>query len=318
MEAIAPLLGLGSILVILAGLFALVRPVEMLRIRTRTTASLVLGAGIAGLLVASGATPDEAAAARVDLAAASPSPTTTSVSIAIPTTTSTLASTTTSTTTSTTPSTSTTTTRPPPTTTTTSPREAVTVTGIVDGDTIDVAFADRTDRVRLIGIDAPDRGDPGFEEAAAYLSGLIAGSEISMVRDHSDRDRFDRLLRYLYIGDVFVNEAMVTSGWAQAARYPPDTAMADVLEAAQDEARTSRLGAWAPPPTTTVTVATTTTVASTTTSGGGNCDSSYPDVCIPPYPPDLDCGEISFRQFKVTGSDPHGFDGDHDGIGCES
>ena len=49
-----------------------------------------------------------------------------------------------------------------------------------------------------------------------------------------------------------------------------------------------------------------------------NCDPSYPDVCIPPYPPDLDCGEIEFRNFKVLQPDPHGFDRDKDGIGCES
>lgn len=48
------------------------------------------------------------------------------------------------------------------------------------------------------------------------------------------------------------------------------------------------------------------------------CDPSYPSVCIPPYPPDLDCGEIAHRRFRVTGSDPHGFDRDRDGIGCES
>jgi endonuclease YncB( thermonuclease family) len=53
-------------------------------------------------------------------------------------------------------------------------------------------------------------------------------------------------------------------------------------------------------------------------AGGGNCDPSYPTVCIPPYPPDLDCGQISFRRFDVIGSDPHGFDSDNDGIGCES
>jgi micrococcal nuclease len=52
--------------------------------------------------------------------------------------------------------------------------------------------------------------------------------------------------------------------------------------------------------------------------GGGNCDPSYPGTCIPAYPPDLDCGEISDRNFDVIGSDPHGFDGDNDGIGCES
>ena len=49
-----------------------------------------------------------------------------------------------------------------------------------------------------------------------------------------------------------------------------------------------------------------------------SCDPSYPDVCIPPWPPDLDCGEIRYSNFKVLPDDPHGFDGDNDGIGCES
>jgi len=49
-----------------------------------------------------------------------------------------------------------------------------------------------------------------------------------------------------------------------------------------------------------------------------SCDPSYPDVCITPYPVDLDCDEISYSNFRVIGSDPHGFDRDNDGIGCES
>jgi hypothetical protein len=52
--------------------------------------------------------------------------------------------------------------------------------------------------------------------------------------------------------------------------------------------------------------------------GGGNCDPSYPTVCIPPPPPDLDCGDVNATNFTVKGSDPHGFDGDNDGIGCET
>ncbi len=49
-----------------------------------------------------------------------------------------------------------------------------------------------------------------------------------------------------------------------------------------------------------------------------DCDPSYPDVCIPPWPPDLNCGDISYRNFYVLPDDPHGFDPDKDGIGCES
>ncbi len=48
-----------------------------------------------------------------------------------------------------------------------------------------------------------------------------------------------------------------------------------------------------------------------------NCDPAYPDVCIPPYPPDLECGDIRYVHFKVLPQDPHGFDSDNDGIGCE-
>ena len=48
------------------------------------------------------------------------------------------------------------------------------------------------------------------------------------------------------------------------------------------------------------------------------CDESYPDICIPPYPPDIDCSEIEFSNFRVYQPDPHGLDGDNDGIGCES
>ena len=67
-----------------------------------------------------------------------------------------------------------------------------------------------------------------------------------------------------------------------------------------------------PPPTPARTTATTTPA---TTSG--RCDPSYPDVCIPPYPPDLNCPDIPYTNFRVVGRDPHRFDGDNDGIGCE-
>ena len=49
-----------------------------------------------------------------------------------------------------------------------------------------------------------------------------------------------------------------------------------------------------------------------------DCDSSYPDVCIPTYPPDLNCPDISDNNFRVVSPDPHGFDREGDGIGCES
>ncbi len=79
----------------------------------------------------------------------------------------------------------------------------------------------------------------------------------------------------------------------------------------------------APWPATDPWIPTLTAVATTAVSqiqpaiGLGACDPSYPDVCIPPAPPDLDCGDIEFRRFTVLPPDPHQFDGNADGVGCE-
>jgi micrococcal nuclease len=119
------------------------------------------------------------------------------------------------------------------------------------------------------------------------------------------------LLRYVYVGDVMVNAELVRQGYARARAYPPDTKYQDQLAALQREAQEAGLGLWAAEPA----AAPAATAAPTP---GGDCDPAYPDVCIPPPPPDLDCDDIPHRNFKVLPPDPHRFDGqDSDGIGCE-
>jgi micrococcal nuclease len=210
------------------------------------------------------------------------------------------------------------------------------VVSVTDGDTIRVLLPDGSNEpVRLIGIDAPEDGSLLDREATAYLEELVLGKDVRLVVDVSDRDRFDRLLRYVYLGELFVNEEMVRAGLAVAKRYEPDTAMASVLEAAQRGAEQAALGLFSPsatttiattttlpdttttlrPPTTTTATATTST---STTSAQANCHPSYPDFCIPPPPPDLDCGDIEARNFTVLPPDPHRFDGNDDGVGCET
>jgi hypothetical protein len=73
-----------------------------------------------------------------------------------------------------------------------------------------------------------------------------------------------------------------------------------------------------PRPTFTLRPKNTPTLAPPASGGSGSCHPSYPGVCIPPPPPDLDCKDISYRRFQVLPPDPHNFDGDSDGIGCES
>jgi micrococcal nuclease len=192
-------------------------------------------------------------------------------------------------------------------------RESALVVGIVDGDTIDVRMHGQVVRVRYIGIDTPERGEMMFNQAAAYNQTLVHNKTVTLVRDQSETDQFDRLLRYVIAGDTFVNYELVDQGYAGASAYPPDTACADVLEAAEGQAQTAGRGLWMPTPVPFIPLP---------TSGGGNnaenCHPSYPGVCIPPPPPDLDCPQISYTDFTVLPPDPHRFDGDDDGVGCES
>ena len=186
------------------------------------------------------------------------------------------------------------------------------VVSVTDGDTIIVVMPDGTNEaVRLIGIDAPEDGLLLDQEATDYMTDLVFGKKVRMVTDVSDRDRFNRLLRYIYVGDLFVNEAMVRAGLAVARRYRPDIAMAEVLEAAQAGAERGSLGLFSSEGASVTTLA-----PSTDRSNRGNCHSSYPDACIPPPPPDLDCGDIGVEGFTVLPPDPHGLDGNRNGVGC--
>ena len=115
-----------------------------------------------------------------------------------------------------------------------------TVVEVVDGDTIRVRLPDgREEPVRYIGIDTPERGDPCFQEAADANARLVEGRRVRLERDVSERDRYGRLLAYVHrVGDdLFVNEALVREGWAEAKEYRPDTARAGRLEAAEQAQR---------------------------------------------------------------------------------
>lgn len=196
-------------------------------------------------------------------------------------------------------------------------REVGYVTSVTDGDTINVRIEGEIKPVRYIGIDAPE----GSAYFAFYSTSrnveLVAGKWVTLIKDESEIDPFDRLLRYVVVGDVFVNYTLVREGFATAKNYPPDTACSSTFSAAQSSARSGDAGMWAPTatprPTTPPTYA-----PQPTSPPDEDCHPSYPDVCIPPPPPDLDCKDIPYRRFRVLPPDPHNFDGDNDGIGCES
>jgi len=201
--------------------------------------------------------------------------------------------------------------------------ELATVTNVIDGDTIEVDLNGASYHVQYIGIDAPDsttQVEPFGPEAMLKNMDLVFGRQVTLVKDVSETDRYSQLLRYVLMGDTFVNYELVRHGFANTGNYPPDISCLDTFRQAESQAQTEQAGLWA---------GATVLVEATPTSkpvviqptqalrGGGGCDPSYPTVCIPSPPPDLDCGDITYRKFKVVPPDPHNFDGDGNGIGCE-
>lgn len=123
------------------------------------------------------------------------------------------------------------------------------VVSVVDGDTVRVEVDGQVLRLRYIGIDAPERGTPYADQATAANARLVAGRRVLLERDVSDTDRFDRLLRYVWVERdgswVLVNRELVRLGLAVARRYPPDTGRHQDLEDAEREARQAGSGIWA-------------------------------------------------------------------------
>jgi len=112
-------------------------------------------------------------------------------------------------------------------------------------------------------------------------------------------------LSYLWLPDgAMVNERIPEAGWALLLTVPPNVRHVDRLREAQRRARERGAGLWA-------------TLVTPGPDPRAGCDPSYPDVCILPPPPDLDCRDIPWRRFRVLPPDPHRLDGDRDGIGCE-
>jgi endonuclease YncB( thermonuclease family) len=122
------------------------------------------------------------------------------------------------------------------------PSETAVVTEVIDGDTITVQLDGRFYRVRYIGIDTPERDEACFGDATAANAAYVEGQSVRLVQDVSNTDRFDRLLRYVYVDEVLVNAELVAGGWAESKRYPPDDELFTYLEDLEDNAADQQLG----------------------------------------------------------------------------
>lgn len=124
--------------------------------------------------------------------------------------------------------------------------ESAELVQVDDGDTLTVRIDGREERVRLIGINAPERDECLSDQARTRLAELAGGDSLVMVADVDDRDRFDRLLRYAYSDGQLLNATLAAEGLALARPFEPNTSRQAELEAAEDEARQSGRGIWDP------------------------------------------------------------------------
>ena len=125
--------------------------------------------------------------------------------------------------------------------------DVVTVTAIIDGDTFDVTTAaGDPERVRLFGVNTPETGECLSDEATDLLTELLTDASVTLETDRTDRDRYGRLLRYVFADGIFVNSELARQGLALARSVEPDTARSSELAEAQLEAQRERRPIWAP------------------------------------------------------------------------
>jgi micrococcal nuclease len=202
------------------------------------------------------------------------------------------------------------------------------VASVYDGDTLSLADGRR---VRLLQIDTPELGSGECHSQAsrkALLKLVPIGSRVTLDADSrlDGIDRYGRLLRYVHRGPLNANLTLVRVGAAAPYFYGGDWGRyASRLLSEAQKAKAAKRGLWGACPGTVLDPyrAVDTGISGPPTKNpppNGKCDPNYVGGCVPPYPPDLDCAdlrEMGLAPIRSIGSDPHGLDGDHDGIGCE-
>lgn len=127
-----------------------------------------------------------------------------------------------------------------------------TVTEAVDGDTIKIKMGDKIETIRMIGVDTPETHDPRKavqcfgKQASDYTKNLLLNKQVRLESDpnDSDRDKYKRLLRYVYLGEMLVNQELIKQGYAFAYTVFPFTKLDD-FRASEQEARAASRGLWA-------------------------------------------------------------------------
>lgn len=207
--------------------------------------------------------------------------------------------------------------------------DLVQVTSVVDGDTIKTELG----TVRFIGVDTAEVVDPRKpvqcfgKEASAKTKELLEGKRVRLEKDVSETDKYDRLLRYVYLEDgTFINELLVREGYASASSYPPDVKYQDQFRAAEQTARANRWGLWSdlcasPEPVAEIPAISAPAVVKE--AAPVKTEVSKPAAKAVSCSSDTyNCGDFKtcsdvMNVFNACPGDPHGLDGNDDGVPCE-
>lgn len=208
------------------------------------------------------------------------------------------------------------------------------VVEVVDGDTIKVSIEGTIYAVRYIGIDTPETVHPGKPvewmglEASEVNRQLVEDQTVYLEKDVSETDKYDRLLRYVFLADgTFVNAELVRLGYAQVSTYPPDVKYQDLFLEMQQDAREAQRGLWGPTPMptqipTAVPVPPTATAMSvvqpTQPPPAAVCDCSGNIYNCPDFNTQAEAQACYDYCVSMGRGDIHGLDKDKDGLACES
>lgn len=191
-------------------------------------------------------------------------------------------------------------------------RDQAELSRVIDGDTIEVKIAGQAYTVRYIGMDTPENGMPFFTESSEHNRQLLAGKTLVLVKDVSEIDQYDRLLRYVFAGETFVNWQMVQDGYAQVATYPPDVACTGYYLEAETTARNLGIGLWE------VVLVPTATTAPTSTTSVAVCSCSSDTYNCSNFTTHAQAQACHDYCVTQGAGDIHGLDRDNDGDACES
>lgn len=118
------------------------------------------------------------------------------------------------------------------------------VSKVIDGDTVKLQNGEK---VRLLGINTPERGQPYYEESTNRLKELIENKEVTLEKDVDDKDQYGRLLRYIFLNGENVNVKLVKEGLATVYIIPPNVKYKSELKEAENEAKSLKINIWKPP-----------------------------------------------------------------------